>query len=190
MWESFDCRNQAGSKTEDREWEWAQPTSSAPVPSCCQERGGAGAQLISEEKPIIQSVMPPLLIFKYWSNKTPKDRSDSSTASLWMSTWRGLKPEREGSQLPETVCREGDTTGIWEKKILCVNCPNHYRIFSTPEPHLPSTNGLKSCGTRISLSQHVPEHLLLAEPHPLRATKSHSNVNEKVLNIYLQTVIK
>ena len=85
--------------------------------------------------------------------------------------WRSLKPEREGSQLPETVCREGDTTGIWEERILCVNCPNHCRIFSTPEPHLPSTNGLKSCGTRISLSQHVPEHLLLAEPHPLKSNK-------------------
>ena len=189
MWESFDYRNQAGSRTEEREWEWAQPISSAPAPSCCQEREGAGAQLISEEKPIIQSAMPPLLTFKYWSNETPKDGSDSSTNSLWRST---LEESQTGAwRIPapwNSVSRRGH--GIWEKRILCANCPNHYRIFSTPEPHLRSTNGLKSCGTRISLSQHVPEHLLLAEPHPLRATKSHSNVNEKVLNIYLQTVIK
>ena len=45
-------------------------------------REGAGAQLISEEKPIIRSAMPPLLTFKYRSNETPTGGSDSSTNSL------------------------------------------------------------------------------------------------------------
>jgi len=190
MWESPDCRDLAGSNTEEREREWAQPIGSAPVPSRCQERVGAGVQLISEEKPIIH-----LCQLSWFLNtgqiKHPRTDLIHQLSVCECLPWRSLQPENEGPQLPKTVCHKGDTTGILEKKILCINCPKHCRIFSTPEPHPLSTNGLKSCGTKISLSPHVPEHLLLAEPHPLRATKLHSNINGKVMKlIYLQTVIK
>ena len=60
---------------------------------------------------------------------------------------QSLKLETEGPQLLKTACHKA---GILEKKILCTNCPKHCRIFSIPETHPLSTNGLKSCDTKIS----------------------------------------
>lgn len=102
MWETPDYRKQAGSINEEQGQEQAQPIYSAPAPYCSKERGRAAAQLlISEEKPVIQSLCQLSWFLNTDRIKTSKDRSDPSTSSLWMSNLeQSLKLETEGPQLP------------------------------------------------------------------------------------------